>query len=523
MTSSTPSSHPPRPLSRRTFVAAAGTAIAASAVAADIFGRPTAASAAVTWGYPFASLSSRSRGFIPNVHAGIDFTPGEGTPIYAVADGTIIISGITGTANAYGESIWIQHADGYRSIYGHMLEGTRVPVGPVRRGDYLGRVGNTGKSTGPHLHLEIRLNDAPINPDPFMNGAPLATTTPSGPARASNGPTAVIDTTNRISLYAIRTDGNLWGASQASAGAGLSPWVKLGGDLGILSGRPSVLWLNGNILAIYARTTLGTIVGTNQTSVGGPFTPWTTIGAGGNGIVGDPVVVQFDNGAIGVYAATDSGTIAGVAQTSAGASFGSWTPIGTSSIRLLGKPALAKYSDGRIALFARTESSQIFGTAQTSVGSTFAAWADLGTGGAGISTDPAVINDSDRLTVFAGAGSTVSSVSHDVPNGAFGAWVNLGSGPVSVGSATPSVLQTGSTYSIYSLGGDGTVWGSTVNAVPTPAGWGQIGSGATLMTALASIRTTAGLNAIYGTSPAGAIVGSGQSTPGGAFGPWAAM
>ncbi|WP_314473292.1 peptidoglycan DD-metalloendopeptidase family protein [uncultured Microbacterium sp.] len=534
-------SSPPDPvrlapsISRRSLLAA----VAIGAIGAGTLQTaPAVALATLPYKHPFTE-----QWFVPNEgewgnraswrsyppHAGVDYNivgGSAGKTIRAIADGYIRGKGVHPN---YGNRVYIEHDDGMWSHYAHMQSPSSKSNGDrVTLGTPIGNVGNTGLSYGAHLHLEMattagRCHDGTtsINPIAWIDGH--SHPSPSGPAPAASGPTAVIDTADRISLYSIRTDGNLWGASQASAGAGLSPWVKLGGDLGTLSGRPAAVWLANGTLAIYARTALGTIVGTNQASVGGSFTRWTTIGAGGNGIIGDPVAVQFDSGAIGIYAATDSGSIAGVAQASAGAGFGAWTTIGTSNARLLGKPALVKYSDGRIALFARTESTHVFGTSQTSVGSTFAAWSDLGTGGAGISTDPAVINDSDRITVFAGAGSTVSSVSHDIPNGAFGAWVNLGSGPVSVGSATPSVLQTGSTYSIYSLGGDGTVWGSTVNAVPAAAGWGQIGSGATLMTALTSVRTSAGLNAVYGTSSAGAVVGSGQSTPGSAFGPWSTM
>lgn len=162
------------PLSRRSFFAIAGVLAAASALATDI-ANPLSASAAVAWGYPFTAPSPISDyfGTRGGAHKGVDFDPGAGTPIYAIADGQIIISGVTGTDGAYGESIWIQHADGYRSIYAHMEVGTRIPVGRVTRGQYIGKVGNTGHSYGAHLHLEIHRNNTPINPLPFVQNAPL--------------------------------------------------------------------------------------------------------------------------------------------------------------------------------------------------------------------------------------------------------------------------------------------------------------------------------------------------------------
>jgi hypothetical protein len=154
----------------------------AAAVGVELLS-PAGAYAAVAWGYPFTFRSGRSRGFTgaysQGLHAGIDYTPGIRTPIHAVADGDIIISGITGSGGAYGESVWIQHADGYRSIYAHMFPGTRAPVGPVRRGEKIGEVGNTGQSYGAHLHIEIHRNNVALDPDLFINDAPLAgTSTP---------------------------------------------------------------------------------------------------------------------------------------------------------------------------------------------------------------------------------------------------------------------------------------------------------------------------------------------------------
>ncbi|MBE7954984.1 M23 family metallopeptidase [Microbacterium oxydans] len=160
-------------------------AITAAVTAAGVgaVGRPQSAAAAVTWGYPFTFRSGRSRGFVGQypAHAGIDYTPGLGTPIHAVADGTIVISGITGNKGAYGESIHIQHADGYRTVYAHMLEGTRIGTGPVSRGQFIGKVGDTGQSTGPHLHIEVQRNGVALNPDPYIDDAPLAGSGPTTP------------------------------------------------------------------------------------------------------------------------------------------------------------------------------------------------------------------------------------------------------------------------------------------------------------------------------------------------------
>jgi murein DD-endopeptidase MepM/ murein hydrolase activator NlpD len=100
------------------------------------------------------------------MHAGIDFTAPQGTPIYATAMGTVRISGNTG--NGYGNHVVINHGYGYETLYGHMTK-IKVRSGQqVTRGEVIGWVGSTGKSTGPHLHYEVHKNDNKIDPVYFF-------------------------------------------------------------------------------------------------------------------------------------------------------------------------------------------------------------------------------------------------------------------------------------------------------------------------------------------------------------------
>ncbi|GIG23402.1 hypothetical protein Cch01nite_41260 [Cellulomonas chitinilytica] len=352
-------------------------------------------------------------------------------------------------------------------------------------------------------------------------GAPVVVPTA---ALAYNAPAAIIDAADRISLYAIRSDGNLWGASQAAAGAGLGAWQTLGAGAGTLVGRPSVVRLSNGIIAAYARTSGGLVVGTNQTAVGGSFAPWTTIGTAGAGVTGDPVAVQLASGIIAVYATTQSGTVSGVAQTAPGGAFGSWTTIGSSSLRLFGRPAVVRFSNDRIGLFVEGGDGYIYGTEQPAPGSVFNAWSRLGVAGAGVTTEPVAVLDHDRVTVFAGAASTaVASVTQSAPGVAFGSWVNLGSGPTPVGIATPAVIPSPNLYSAYAPGTDGTVWGTSVPTTPRASSWAQIGSGGPIVTALSGIRTSTGINCVYGANSDGVIAGSCQTSPGGPFSTWASL
>jgi len=99
-------------------------------------------------------------------HEGIDISANLATPIHAPASGTVVIasSGVTG----YGNYINIKHKYGYETRYGHLSK-IYVKAGDVvKKGDIIGFIGSTGKSTGNHLHFEIRKFGCSINPEPFL-------------------------------------------------------------------------------------------------------------------------------------------------------------------------------------------------------------------------------------------------------------------------------------------------------------------------------------------------------------------
>lgn len=102
----------------------------------------------------------------PRFHAGLDFTAPQGTPIYSTANGVAKIAGNAG--NGYGNYVVINHGYGYETVYGHMYR-VKVRVGErVQRGDIIGYVGSTGKSTGPHCHYEVHKNGQRIDPVYFF-------------------------------------------------------------------------------------------------------------------------------------------------------------------------------------------------------------------------------------------------------------------------------------------------------------------------------------------------------------------
>lgn len=96
-------------------------------------------------------------------HKGVDFAAARGTPIMAAGDGVVERAGPYGS---FGNYVRIRHAQGYKTAYAHMnaiRKGVRTG-GRVRQGDVIGYVGSTGRSTGPHLHYEVHLQDVPVNP-----------------------------------------------------------------------------------------------------------------------------------------------------------------------------------------------------------------------------------------------------------------------------------------------------------------------------------------------------------------------
>jgi len=128
---------------------------------------------AIRWPFPYSVTTSD--GFGPRAapcggcstfHNGLDFLPGAGTPIYAVADGVVSFHAMDGTL---GNKVVIDHVikgQVVQSVYAHMAgDSSALQVGDtIKVGDFVGLVGSTGLATAPHLHLEIHLNGVPVNP-----------------------------------------------------------------------------------------------------------------------------------------------------------------------------------------------------------------------------------------------------------------------------------------------------------------------------------------------------------------------
>jgi murein DD-endopeptidase MepM/ murein hydrolase activator NlpD len=130
------------------------------------------------WPIPHATVS---QGFGPtpyvfeaayagfaHFHTGIDLSVPLGTPVFAAADGVVVLARpMTGTAGAlvgYGNYVIIQHDTGLKTLYGHLLTIGVKEGQQVKRGQLVGLVGSTGNSTGPHTHFEVRIENSPVDP-----------------------------------------------------------------------------------------------------------------------------------------------------------------------------------------------------------------------------------------------------------------------------------------------------------------------------------------------------------------------
>ncbi|MGH1369537.1 MAG: peptidoglycan DD-metalloendopeptidase family protein [Maritimibacter sp.] len=153
-------------------------------------------------------------------HNGVDWAAPTGTPIHAVGAGRVKLAGNGG---GYGNVVYIDHGNGVESRYAHMSkfgEGIRNGV-PVAAGQVIGFVGTTGRSTGPHLHFELRVSGAPVNPLTFAGaiggGAQVASSTGAGSG-------AVQALVNQI--IKVESGGNATAKNSRSTATGLGQFIE---------------------------------------------------------------------------------------------------------------------------------------------------------------------------------------------------------------------------------------------------------------------------------------------------------
>ena len=98
-------------------------------------------------------------------HAGVDISGSFGEGVRAAADGTVEYASM---ATGYGREVLLKHANGIETLYGHLSGFAVTPGQEVRRGQIIGYVGLSGRTTGPHLHYEVRIHNTPVNPYRYL-------------------------------------------------------------------------------------------------------------------------------------------------------------------------------------------------------------------------------------------------------------------------------------------------------------------------------------------------------------------
>ena len=132
-----------------------------NSVAFTPMGYPRLSSITSAFGYrsdPFDSDNAE-------LHPGVDFRGAKGDPVHVTADGDVVF---TGRKGGYGNCIIVQHKNDFQTLYGHLSHIDVKDGQSVKTGDVIGKVGSTGRSTGTHLHYEVRKSGKPINPVKFL-------------------------------------------------------------------------------------------------------------------------------------------------------------------------------------------------------------------------------------------------------------------------------------------------------------------------------------------------------------------
>ena len=126
----------------------------------------------IPFGYPVYGRITSHLGWRKNsfgrgyeFHSGIDITAPQGSKVLATADGVVEFAGWYGD---YGKTVIIRHPSGYLTLYGHLSQVDVKEGQKVKAGDVVGRVGSTGRSTGPHLHYEVIKGNKPVDPSRFL-------------------------------------------------------------------------------------------------------------------------------------------------------------------------------------------------------------------------------------------------------------------------------------------------------------------------------------------------------------------
>jgi murein DD-endopeptidase MepM/ murein hydrolase activator NlpD len=105
------------------------------------------------------------------IHSGVDLEAHPGTPVRAAADGIVAFAEWSGR---YGKLVVVDHGNGMQTYYAHLSQFEVLAGQEIRRGEMIGKSGGTGRTTGPHVHYEVRMGGTPVNPYPYLAQSPVS-------------------------------------------------------------------------------------------------------------------------------------------------------------------------------------------------------------------------------------------------------------------------------------------------------------------------------------------------------------
>lgn len=136
----------------------------------DVATNPSTEEKFIEFNFPLSEYKRVSRGY-KGRHRGVDISAHKGTPIYAAESGWVTYQGRR--FRGYGKLVILEHSSKWATFYAHMTKFALKEGTWVNKGDIIGYVGSTGRSTGAHLHFEIRFDNKPIDPMPYFNASSL--------------------------------------------------------------------------------------------------------------------------------------------------------------------------------------------------------------------------------------------------------------------------------------------------------------------------------------------------------------
>ncbi len=185
-------------------------------------------------------------------HAGVDIAVPEGTPVMASADGVVVAAGEHGD---YGMTVRISHGAGMETLYGHNSLLLVEPGERVRAGQVIALSGNTGHSTGPHLHFEVRIDGRPVDPAPYLaDKTPSLGGLPFGGLIATTAARYGLDPALLAAVVKAESGFNPWAVSPAGAKGLMQLMDATGATMGVADPFDPIQNLDGG--ARYLRSLL---------------------------------------------------------------------------------------------------------------------------------------------------------------------------------------------------------------------------------------------------------------------------